>query len=73
MNYINFFSVEVPEWMARSNQMAQLAGFGSDRYWDWVASSLAEICKKYNDNDLVVQQFGLLFEWLEAQAEGAKA
>ncbi len=28
--------------------------------------------KKYNDNDLVVQQFGLLFEWLEAQAEGAK-
>jgi len=72
MNYIHFFSVEVPEWMARSNQMAQLAGFGSDRYWHWVASSIAEICKKYNDNDLVVQQFGLLFEWLEAQAEGAK-
>lgn len=73
MNYIHFFSVEVPEWMDRSNQMAQLAGFGSDRYWHWVACSIAEICKKYNDNDLVVQQFGLLFEWLEAQAEGAKA
>ena len=55
MNYIHFFSVEVPEWMAKSNQMAQLAGFGSDRYWHWVASSIAEICKKYNDNDLVVQ------------------
>lgn len=70
MNYIHFFSVEIPEWMAQSNQVAQTVGFNTDRYWLWVTGSIAEICKKHNDNELVVKQFGLLFEWLEAQAEG---
>lgn len=73
MNYIHFFSVEIPEWMAQSNQVAQTVGFNTDRYWLWVTGSISEICKKYNDNELVVKQFGLLFEWLEAQAEGVKA
>ena len=59
--------------MAQSNQVAQTVGFNTDRYWLWVTGSIAEICKKYNDNELVVKQFGLLFEWLEAQAEGVKA
>ena len=35
--------------------------------------AIAEICKKYNDDELVVKQFGLLFEWLEKQAEGVRA
>lgn len=72
MNYIHFYSVEIPEFMARSNQMAQMAGFGSERYWFWVVGAISRICKKYNDNELVVRQFGLLFEWLEEQAERVK-
>lgn len=70
MNYIHFYSVEIPEFMAQSNQMAQMAGFGSERYWFWTVDAITEICKKYHDDELVVKQFGLLFEWLEAQAEG---
>lgn len=72
MNYIHFFSVEIPDFMAKSNQVAQTVGFNTDRYWHWLVNAIAEICKKYNDDELVVKQFGLLFEWLEAQAEGMK-
>lgn len=72
MNYIDFFSREIPEWMARSNQKSQEFGFGSQAYWFWVVKSINAICKKYNDNELVVNQFGLLFDWLEKQAEGIK-
>ena len=73
MNYIHFFSVELPDFMERNNQVAQSLGFGSERYWFWTVDAIAEICKKYNDDELVVKQFGLLFEWLEAQAKGVKA
>lgn len=73
MNYIHFFSVELPDFMARNNQVAQTLGFGSERYWFWTVDAISEICKKYNDDELVVKQFGLLFEWLEKQAEGVKA
>lgn len=44
------------------------AGFGSDAYWLWAVSSIGEICKQYNDDELVTEQFGLLFNWLEKQA-----
>lgn len=70
MNYIDFFSHEIPEWMQASNQKSQEVGFGSDAYWLWAVSSIGEICKQYNDDKLIRQQFGLLFNWLEEQAEG---
>ena len=73
MNYIHFFSVELPGFMARNNQVAQSLGFWSERCWFWTVDAISEICKKYNDDELVVKQFGLLFEWLEKQAEGVKA
>lgn len=72
IDYIDFFSRVIPEWMARSNQKSEEVGFGSDVYWLWVVKSINAICKKYNDNELVVNQFGLLFDWLEKQAEGIK-
>nr|WP_057489759.1 hypothetical protein [Streptococcus anginosus] len=72
MNYIDFFSHEIPEWMQASNQKSQEFGFGSQAYWFWVVSSIGEICKQYNDDELVTEQFGLLFNWLEKQAEGMK-
>lgn len=70
IDYIDFFSRVIPEWMARSNQKIQEVGFGSDVYWLWAASSIGEICKQYNDDELVTEQFGLLFNWLEKQAGG---
>ena len=70
IDYIDFFSRVVPEWMVRSNQKSQEVGFGSDAYWQWVVLSIGEICKQYNDDELVMEQFGLLFNWLEKQAEG---
>ena len=54
IDYIDFFSREIPEWMARSNQKSQEVGFGTDAYWQWAV--------------LVTEQFGLLFNWLEKQA-----
>lgn len=72
IDYIDFFSRQIPEWMSRSNQKSQEVGFGSDAYWLWVVSSIGEICKQYNDDELVTEQFGLLFNWLEKQAGGDK-
>ncbi|OHR61516.1 hypothetical protein HMPREF2634_02230 [Streptococcus sp. HMSC034B03] len=72
INYIDFFSRVIPEWMQTSNQKSQEVGFGTDAYWQWAVSSIGKICKRYNDNELVVNQFGLLFDWLEKQAEGMK-
>lgn len=68
IDYIDFFSRVIPEWMANSNQKSHEVGFGSDAYWLWVVSSIGEICKQYNDDELVAEQFGLLFNWLEKQA-----
>ena len=67
IDYIDFFSRVIPKWMARSNQKSQEVGFASDAYWLWVVSSIGEICKQYNDDELVTKQFGLLFSWLEKQ------
>lgn len=67
IDYIDFFSRQIPEWMASSNQKGQEVGFASDAYWLWVVSSISEICKLYNDDELVTEQFGLLFNWLEKQ------
>ena len=72
IDYIDFFSRQIPEWMSRSNQKSQEVGFGSDAYWLWAVSSISEICKQYNDDELVTEQFGLLFSWLEKQAGGDK-
>lgn len=42
MNYIHFFSVELPDFMARNNQVSQSLGFGSERYWFWTVDEIAE-------------------------------
>lgn len=72
IDYIDFFSRVIPEWMVRSNQKSQEVGFGSDAYWLWAVESMGQICKQYNDDELVTEQFGLLFNWLEKQAGGTK-
>lgn len=49
IDYIDFFSRQIPEWMARSNQKSQEVGFGTDAYWQWAVSSIGEICKQLED------------------------
>ncbi|MBP2621137.1 hypothetical protein ACVRXQ_12045 [Streptococcus panodentis] len=70
IDYIDFFSRVIPEWMQASNQKSQEVGFGSDAYWMWAVESMGQVCKQYNDDKLVTEQFSLLFSWLEKQAGG---
>lgn len=49
-------------------QKSQEVGFVvQDAYCIWAVSSIGEICKQYNDDELVTEQIGLLFNWLEKQ------
>lgn len=71
MDYQKFFN-EVVSWINQSNQMAMKYGLNSDAFWDWVASSTGEICNRYNNNQLVIKQMVMLYEWLEeVYAKGA--
>ncbi|MCQ8265158.1 hypothetical protein NF419_04400 [Streptococcus suis] len=70
MNYIEFFEKEVPAWMRASNQKMQEVGFNTQAYWNWVVVSMAEISKKYDNDQLVMDQMGLIFNWLEEKANG---
>ena len=70
MNYIEFFETEVPNWMRASNQKMQEVGFNTQAYWNWVVVSMAEIIKKYNNDRLVMNQFEMIFDWIEEKANG---
>lgn len=64
MDYQKFFN-EVVNWINQSNQMAMKYGLNSDEFWNWVTSSIGEMCTRYHNNPLVVRQMSMLFEWLE--------
>ena len=64
MDYQKFFN-EVVGWINQSNRMAIKHGLDSDEFWHWVSSSTGEICKRYDNNQLVVRQMVMLYEWLE--------
>lgn len=70
INYIEFFEVVVPNWMRESNQRMADLGFGSLAYWQWVNQSMVAICESYGNDDLVKEQFHLIWNWLEAKAKG---
>lgn len=72
MDYKAFFA-EVVEWISLVNQNAMKYGMDSDEFWQWVTKSMGEIGNKFNNNNLVVRQMAMLFEWLEdVYAEGRK-
>jgi hypothetical protein len=51
--------------------MAMKYGMNSNDFWNWVTSSIGEIGSKYKNNQLVIRQLAMLFEWLEdIYAEG---
>lgn len=72
MNYHEFYA-EVADWIYQINQMAIKHGMGSEEFWNWVASSISEICNKYNNNLLVKKQMTMLYDWLEEVHENGKA
>ncbi len=64
MDYSKFYS-EVALWIQQSNKNAIKHGFDSDVFWDWVVKSSGEMCKRYDNNELVILQMTMLIEWLE--------
>lgn len=65
MNYIEFFEKEVPNWMRESNRMMQLVGFNTPTYWNWVVTSIDNVCEKYNNDILVKNQFHIIWDFLD--------
>lgn len=64
MNYQVFYA-EVTEWIEQCNQQAKQHSINSVEFWNWVASSLGELCKRHNDHVLAKKQVVLLWDWLE--------
>lgn len=64
MDYKVFFA-EIAEWILQANTMAVNHGMDSDPFWKWVTDSTAEICEKYHNNKLVLDQMVMLFCWLD--------
>lgn len=70
MNYIEFFEKDVPDWMRESNRMMQLVGFNTPAHWNWVITSINQICDKYNQDQLVKNQFHIIWDFLEEKTKG---
>lgn len=64
INYADFYQ-DVEAWIGQANQAAMQHGMDSSEFWQWAADSTGAICKKYQDNRLVIKQMVMLVEWLE--------
>jgi hypothetical protein len=72
MDYAAFYA-DVVEWINQANQAAFRLGMDSSDFWAWVADSTGELCKKYQENRLVIKQMIMLVEWMEEVYETRKA
>jgi hypothetical protein len=72
MDYKQFYG-EVVEWIGQANQMAVRYGIASEAFWNWVTNSTADICRRYNDNPLVIRQMMMLADWLEDAMERSES
>ncbi len=68
MDYKVFFA-DVANWINQVNQTAMQHGMHSDYFWLWVADSSGEMCRKYQNNELVKKQMRMLIDWLEEAFE----
>lgn len=68
MDYQKFYA-EVVKWINQANQIAFKHGIESESFWSWVTTSAAEMCRRYDDNPLVIKQMMMLSEWLEGAYE----
>lgn len=64
MNYDEFFS-DIAKWVQVCNENVKRYGLHSNEFWSWVSYSLAKICERYNNHDLVITQSIMLWDWLE--------
>ena len=64
MDYQAFYN-DVVAWIGQANQTAARFGMHSEQFWAWVADSCGAMCRKYQDNRLVIKQMIMLVEWLE--------
>lgn len=63
MDYQKFYN-EVVQWIYQCNEIAVKHGLASEEFWNWVTDSSAEVCKKYNNNPLVIKQMIMLSDLL---------
>jgi hypothetical protein len=71
LDYKAFFA-DVLEWIGQANQAASRHGMSSPDFWQWVADSAGELCKKYQDNRLAIKQMVMMVEWLEEVYDSRK-
>lgn len=64
MDYQAFYQ-DVAEWIILNQKKANLLGFDSEDYFEWVYQSAGEIGNKYNNTELVKKQMLMLLEWIE--------
>jgi hypothetical protein len=71
MDYKLFYD-DVLVWIGKANQAAFKYGLDDQTFWMWVSSSIGAMCKKYNDNRLVILQMTMMVEWLEEKWQAQK-
>lgn len=72
MNFKIFYGVDIVNWIDQANQAAARYGMESQEFWQWVADSCGALCRKYQDNRLVINSMICLTEWLEEVYESIK-
>jgi hypothetical protein len=73
MDYKRFFG-ECAEWVLEVNKQAVALGMDSDAFWQWIVKSSTDICERYNNNKLVINQMVMLVDWVQdiyRQSKGA--
>ncbi|WP_027085416.1 hypothetical protein [Cohnella panacarvi] len=71
MDYNAVFG-DVLAWIGQANHAATMHGMDSDEFWKWAADSAGNLCRKYDDNRLVIKQMTMMVEWLEEVFESRK-
>lgn len=71
MDYKAFFA-DIEAWIAQANRTAMRLGMASPDFWQWVADSAGEMCRKYQGSRLAIKQMDMLVEWLEEAFEKQK-
>jgi hypothetical protein len=64
MEYKQFFG-ECAMWVLEVNKQAIKYGMDSDSFWQWIVQSSTQICERYNNNKLVINQMAMLVDWVQ--------
>lgn len=64
MDYHKFLS-DLANWMDQSNEQVKAIGFTNQSYWDWLVSSLGELCDKYDNHPLCTEIVSVMIKFQE--------